>query len=53
MYYVRWFDPGRPFPLKRDFHTKAERDEFLERLPWLYATGTYPKAKPPGWAAKA
>jgi hypothetical protein len=44
MYFVRWFDPRREFPLRRDFHTKRERDQFLETLPFLYDTGTHYRA---------
>lgn len=41
MYYVRWLDPRRAGPLRRDFHTKKERDQFLDTLPFLYETGTH------------
>lgn len=35
MYFVRWYDPDRPRPLRRDFHTKPEADKFRAGLPWL------------------
>jgi len=52
LHYVRWLAPGHAHPLRRDFHTKREREEFRARLPYLSEGGCYPKDKPPGWADK-
>lgn len=35
MYFVRWFDPKRPRPLVKDFHTKKRADDFRKDLPLL------------------
>lgn len=35
VYFVRWYDPARPAPLRRDFHSKREAAQFRDRLPYL------------------
>lgn len=35
MYAVRWFDPRRPRPLTRLFHSREEAVQFRGRLPYL------------------
>lgn len=35
LYSVRWYDPARQAPVKRDFHTKAAANSFRARLPFL------------------
>lgn len=35
LYSVRWYDPARQAPVKRDFHTKAAANSFRDRLPFL------------------
>ena len=32
LYFVRWYDPSRPHPLKRDFHTRKDAMAFRARL---------------------
>lgn len=46
LHFVRWFDPSRPNPLRRDFHSKREAEEFRARLPYLSERGYYPPNGP-------
>jgi len=33
--FVRWYDPTRARPLRRDFHRRAEAEAFRASLPYL------------------
>lgn len=51
LYFVRWFDPTRPRPMIRDFHSKPLAEAFRERLPYLSEPPKVYPAKPRNWAA--